>query len=187
MIFEDNFSRGDTKSGDRPWRDDLGNVRDKEELRELAKSWTASTWERFLEDTEPCKGKDSIDEVVIDPVVGEAIFSRQKLEDFMSGQTLKILPTLGATLRVALKALTPNQQRILIMKFWKGKSTSQIARELNLSRSTVKTLIERSIAKVRKNMLNLTADRSAEFPTSSSTLVSPQVEDDANDFQQIES
>jgi RNA polymerase sigma-70 factor, ECF subfamily len=53
-------------------------------------------------------------------------------------------------LHLALKELPPGRARVLTMHFLEGKTTGQIARELNLSASTIKTAKAKGLEDLRK-------------------------------------
>jgi len=55
----------------------------------------------------------------------------------------------------ALKDLAPGNQKVIKMYFLEGKSSGEIARELNLSRSTVNTQKYLGLAALRKKLLGL--------------------------------
>jgi RNA polymerase sigma-70 factor (ECF subfamily) len=57
-------------------------------------------------------------------------------------------------LRTALKALSPGNQKVIAMYFLEDKNTNEIARELNLHPSTVKTQKTRGLEALRKALLN---------------------------------
>ncbi|MBL7770028.1 MAG: sigma-70 family RNA polymerase sigma factor [Flavipsychrobacter sp.] len=57
-------------------------------------------------------------------------------------------------LRNALKALSPGNQKVITMYFLEDKNTNEIARELNLHPSTIKTQKTRGLEALRKLLLN---------------------------------
>jgi RNA polymerase sigma-70 factor (ECF subfamily) len=57
-------------------------------------------------------------------------------------------------LRTALKTLSPGNQIVITMYFLEDKNTNEIARELNLHPSTVKTQKTRGLEALRKLLLN---------------------------------
>lgn len=54
----------------------------------------------------------------------------------------------------ALKALSPGNQKVITMYFLEDKNTNEIARELNLHPSTVKTQKNRGLEALRKLLMN---------------------------------
>jgi RNA polymerase sigma factor (sigma-70 family) len=53
----------------------------------------------------------------------------------------------------AIKALSPGNQKVISMYFLEDKNTNEIARELNLHPSTVKTQKSRALEALRKLLL----------------------------------
>lgn len=56
-------------------------------------------------------------------------------------------------IHTALKDLSPANRRVIIMHYLEGKTTGQIARELNVHPSTVKTQKNRGLQALRKQLL----------------------------------
>ncbi|MCA6438767.1 MAG: sigma-70 family RNA polymerase sigma factor [Chitinophagaceae bacterium] len=57
------------------------------------------------------------------------------------------------TIHTALKDLSPANRKVIIMHYLEGKTTGQIARELNVHPSTVKTQKNRGLQALRKQLL----------------------------------
>lgn len=53
----------------------------------------------------------------------------------------------------ALEGLAPGNRRVITMHFIDGKTTGEIARELNLSRSTIKTQKTKGLEAMRKKLV----------------------------------
>lgn len=58
-------------------------------------------------------------------------------------------------IHTALKDLAPGNQQVIKMYFLEGKSSGEIAKELNLSRSTVKSHKAQGLAALRKKLLQI--------------------------------
>lgn len=56
-------------------------------------------------------------------------------------------------IHIALKDLSPANRKVIIMHYLEGKTTGQIARELNVHPSTVKTQKNRGLQALRKQLL----------------------------------
>lgn len=57
-----------------------------------------------------------------------------------------------AQLHEAMKDLSPGNRKVIYMHFIEGKTTNEIAKELNLSDSTIKTLKYRGLKALRKKL-----------------------------------
>jgi RNA polymerase sigma-B factor len=62
------------------------------------------------------------------------------------------------TLAVALKFLTPQEQRVLYLRFFQGLTQTEIARQLEISQMQVSRLLRRTLKVLRENLVSETGD-----------------------------
>ena len=56
------------------------------------------------------------------------------------------------TLQVAFKELTPQEQRVLYLRFFEGLTQTEIARQLEISQMQVSRLLRRTLKVMRENI-----------------------------------
>jgi RNA polymerase sigma-B factor len=57
------------------------------------------------------------------------------------------------TLAAALKHLTPQEQRVLYLRFFEGLTQTEIARQLEISQMQVSRLLRRTLRVLRENIV----------------------------------
>ena len=127
---------------DKPWLDQKGHALSDVELKLISKDWTQEIWEKYL---------DSIDVTLSDRQIGiqkyDVLAESMPHTCFEFSQTDADDETKDKIAKVLLK-LSPQQQKIIKMIFWEGRSERFIANELRVSRYTIKTLKKRSLRKL---------------------------------------
>jgi RNA polymerase sigma factor (sigma-70 family) len=130
------------KNQDKPWLDSKGHIISGEELKAISKDWDQLIWEKYL---------DSIDVTLSDRQIGlqkyDALAESMPHTCFEFSQTDADDETKDKIAQV-LEQLTPQQQKIIKMIFWEGRTERGIAKELRISRTTVQTLKKRSLRKL---------------------------------------
>jgi len=57
------------------------------------------------------------------------------------------------TLQAAFKDLTPQEQRVLYLRFFEGLTQTEIARQLDISQMQVSRLLRRTLKVLRENIV----------------------------------
>lgn len=114
------------------------------ELHEKAKTWGASTWEEFLSSTVDHRLQETLSEVK----------SIEELEDGYRANYQEIVSSAGSNpnlrrhVRSLLKRLTIRERLVIYSIFWQGKRQAEIARDLNIRRSSVRNYRDRALKKL---------------------------------------
>jgi RNA polymerase sigma factor (sigma-70 family) len=149
-----NFGNQKTKAvkKNKPWRDERGNLRSDDELRDLATQWAPSTWEAYLKDIGMGESVESSpeDEVLFAHPSREDIFSTENtLKEFVSELKIEYFPMLGKAFRKAIANLSERQHEILVLHFWKGLNQYEIAAQLGISQSAVSQQLVKVLSIIR--------------------------------------
>ncbi len=130
------------KNQDKPWLDCKGHVISDEELKAISKDWDQLIWEKYLE---------SLDVTLSDrqprPCDYDEMAEKMEHTCFEFSQTDADDETKDKITQL-FRQLSPQQQKILKMIFWEGRSERFIAQNLRVSRYTIKTLKKRSLKKL---------------------------------------
>lgn len=171
---EEERGRGNTTLN-KPWRNADGSIKDDDQIRSVAKHWSASTWEAYLSDINlGILTEDKHHEVLYDPLRSEDIFSESQLEEFISSLDLKHLPMLSQLLSKVTKRLSSRQQQILQLYFEKNKTITEIATELGIKKQPVITQMSRATTRLKSLLLKeLKKAGSKRLPTGESASVLP--------------
>lgn len=140
----------------KPWRDEKGNLKSDEELKEMATHWAPSTWEAYLHDIEMGENVESSpeDEVLFAHPNREDIFSSDNsLRNFISGMKIQYFPKLREALKQVRQVLSKQQHEIVILHFWEDLNQVQIAQKLEISPQQVFIQLERALGKIRTKIL----------------------------------
>lgn len=127
---------------DKPWLDEKGHLLSDHELKQISKDWNQEIWEKYLE---------SLDVGLSDrqshPKDYDEMAEKMEHTCFEFSQTDTDDETKDKIAKV-LVSLSPQQQTIIKMIFWEGRSERFIANKLRVSRYTIKTLKKRALRKL---------------------------------------
>ncbi|MGE3756117.1 MAG: RNA polymerase sigma factor [Pseudobdellovibrionaceae bacterium] len=131
---------------EKPWLNEKGHELSDYDLKEVSKNWDQETWERYLQYLDGTLSEQQIRPYDYDDMAEKMDFTCWTFSQSDADDDIKKF--VGAI----LKTLTRQQQRILKMTFWEGRSERFIADELRISRSTVKTLKKRVLKRLAKEL-----------------------------------
>ena len=144
-----------------PWLASDGELKSIEDIKNISKNWSAEIWEEYLktvevnphEDEVPLANGGSIESV-----------SEPGYASVLSDLTdKKSYPSLAAAMKKAFARLTPQEREIIELTCWQNLSSRQVAKHLNLARATVRTVMERGLHKIRRELT--THNHSSKIPT----------------------
>ena len=80
---------------------------------------------------------------------GDALYLMDQLSDSSDGDAMWLE---NIVLRDAMKRLTPREQNIIQLRFWRNKTQMEIAGEIGISQAQVSRLEKAALEKMRKQM-----------------------------------
>ena len=80
---------------------------------------------------------------------GDALYLMDQLADSSDGDAMWLE---NIVLRDAMKRLTPREQNIIQLRFWRNKTQMEIAGEIGISQAQVSRLEKAALEKMRKQM-----------------------------------
>lgn len=125
-----------------PWLNSKGQMLSDKKLKEISPRWDQDTWEKYLN--------------YLDGTLSEQQFHPNAYED-MSEKMEKSCWELTQSdadrdskslVNSLFRELSTHQRKILKMIFWEGRSERFVARELKLSRSTIKVIKRRALKRL---------------------------------------
>jgi RNA polymerase sigma factor (sigma-70 family) len=131
---------------EKPWLNEKGHAVSDHDLKELSKSWDQETWEKYLNSLDGTLSDQQLKPYEYDYLAENAELTCWDLSQSSADDQAKDF------VADLLKLLTPQQQRIIQMNFWEGRSERYIAEELRVSRNTVKTLKKRVLRKLARHL-----------------------------------
>ncbi len=157
------FTEAVTANRAKPWLDVHGHPIDDDTLRIKSKTWGQETWDDYLKSVETPLRETLISDL-----------NYQTAAD-LNGPYLTLLnsgdrnssPSLGS----ALASLTTRQAQIVEAIFWRDTSERTLARQLNLSRSSIKVTKKRALQKIERALLGATDSNSTKCPRTAKSLV----------------
>jgi hypothetical protein len=127
----------------RPWLDPKGKVYCNETIKEISKSWDAETWELYLQQTVDVERSEN--EVLLDKY-------QQLLEEVSEGvrwSSCTVPQHVITQIHLALRALAPQQKKIIAGSFWDGLSERELAEKLQIAKTTVNESKKISLSKIK--------------------------------------
>lgn len=131
---------------EKPWLNEKGHALSEHDLKEASKGWDQETWEKYLNSLDGTLSEQQLKPYEYDYLAESAELTCWDLSQSSAEEEGK-----GFVANL-LKLLTPQQQRIIQMNFWEGRSERYIAEELRVSRNTVKTLKKRVLRKLARHL-----------------------------------
>ena len=132
---------------EKPWLNEAGQERDTEELKTICHSWDEETWESYLK----WKETPQVELPLHNPLWAENLSTEDFVGLLFGLHEKKDYPLFGKiVIRQALNKLTHRQRTIIRMHFWDGKNKAAIARELGISRRSIRVSMEQGLKKMRK-------------------------------------
>lgn len=131
---------------EKPWLNKKGHALSEHDLKEVSKDWDQETWEKYLNSLDATLSDQQLKPYEYDYLAENAELTCWDLSQSSADNEAK---DFVANL---LKLLTPQQQIIIQMNFWEGRSERYIAEELRVSRNTVKTLKKRVLRRLARHL-----------------------------------
>lgn len=134
----------------KPWLGSNGNPKSDIVLKEECKTWTPNVWEEYLETLEV-----DLKEAYLEKPESINNFSESEIRGFFQDvltkqEDLKRFPLLQELLHSSLSALSPRESQVLRLRYWEMFNQTETAEALGLSRSSVRTLENRSLKKIKE-------------------------------------
>lgn len=165
----------DSNIESKPWLDPNGRIYSDDALKEVSKNWDAPTWERFLAETIDCPQREIVqsnEERLID----EYFTGDEKLDEMPRNELHDLIRQL------IRRHLTIQQQSVIRMIYWQGRSEREIAEILGINKGRVPTIKRQSLSKLRRLLEN----RVGVFPMGrSNTQTSSQGETEDEDASEV--
>ena len=134
------------KSQLKPWLNGDGSVKSDAELRKEGRQWPPSVWEDYLATLEVRRKED----IVLPPSVMDK-FSSQKHIRALFAMT-DDHPLLKLVLNTCVHKLTPKQRRVIVSRYWHGKSITEIAKEVGISKQAVSKTTHKALTNLKASM-----------------------------------
>lgn len=155
MGFEQNWSEEkseDCKTEDlctevaKPWLDSQGNIQSDSALKEISKSWSADTWEKFLSQTVDVEQSETI----LSPLAFENLTAIDPSTVWSSDSTSNFPQPFHQAVQKSLRLLTSQQLRVIKLVYWKDQSIRDCAKIMGVGRSLVSRQKWNSIRKLKR-------------------------------------
>ena len=138
------------KSQLKPWLNEDGSIKNDVELREALQQCPPSVWREYLTTLEGGRKEElapnpyTINDVSTEECV-DVMFS-------MAGEEKHHL--LKTSLNACIRKLPPKQRQAIISYYWDGKTITEIAAHMGVSKQAVSKNMKAALAKLRVNLIN---------------------------------
>ena len=121
-----------------------------EEIKKECQSWTADEWDKYLKNTVDVPLSESFLNNAVD---SEYLTNEEYQLGFVDALQKEHFPELEKFLHLAIAELSSTQRKIIYRSFWKGKSLSEQAFELSLTKQAVHGSKQRALEKLSKQII----------------------------------
>lgn len=137
-----------SNSQQKPWLNDDGSIKSDAELREAGQNWPQSVWREYLATLEVGRRE-------------EYVLSSSEMDTFSAEGCAGLLFSMASEerhhlLKVALNAcileLTPRQRDIVIARYWKGKTITEIASATGTSKQSVSKTMKKALSEIKMHL-----------------------------------
>ena len=130
-----------------PWLDKNGTPKSDEEIKKVSPFWSKGTWEDYLSTLD----KQQEEYLFNNPKAVENLSAKECAKFIMSiDMAKKGLDRIKILAKICLHELSQRELEVLKKIFFEKKSERQIAKELGISRNSIKTLKYRGIRKIKQ-------------------------------------
>lgn len=130
-----------------PWLQQNGKPTPDEHLKTLTPKWSAELWERYLSWFESQTGARA--ESILDSRKYDRICESEEESIFSTYAQFCADDELKEKISKFLLRLTPQQQRVIEMIFWDGRSERYVAEHLSINQKSVHRLKLRALSKIK--------------------------------------
>ena len=133
----------------KPWPDENGQQYLDWKLKEVFHTWDQKTWDEFLKETVEVPQRESVFQY------GHDIedYSQEEHKKFCQDiGKIKARPFFADALAGLIRSLSQREGIIVKMAFRQEVSHAEIAKSLNLDRSTVYRINKRALSKIKENL-----------------------------------
>lgn len=129
----------------KPWMDENGNTLEDTTLKEVSRGWSAETWSAYLDSRENRSHEENecniADLSIIDDLGVAGLSALQSSADHLSDELLD-------DVKCAIEKLPKRERFAIEEEFYLGKSQRCVARELGISRASVRKIRKKSFRKL---------------------------------------
>lgn len=135
------------RNQERPWLDSNEDILSDESIKNISVCWTTEIWERFLDETVSSGVRESqITDEAFDKILESNI---EPL--FSTSSNSKLDPEIVKHIhQIRSHKLTPNQRQVIDLTFWNDLPERDIADKMEICRSAVIALRNRSLNKFKR-------------------------------------
>ena len=126
-----------------PWLNAKGHGLSDKELKEVSQHWDQETWNKYLDSLDHGLSEQQLNPYDYDDIAEKMEFSCWEFSQSDADDQSKHL------IKKICKKLSPQQKKIIEMTFWHGRSERFIAKELKISRNTIKTFKKRALLQIK--------------------------------------
>ena len=123
----------------------------KRQLKVQSKFWTDAKWESYLKTLETPRN-----EALLEHASSIEQFSSGRTPwDFIASPAPSVDEQAARHLRSAIKTLSPQERKVIRLKFWRGLFPVAISRRLKISEAAVRIYLTRALDKIERKMATL--------------------------------
>ena len=147
------------KSQLKPWLNEDGSVKSDAEIRKVGRQWPPSVWQKYLATLEVRREE----EVVLPPSEMDALSTEAHISlmfAMASGEKHKLL---NVVLDACIRELTPRQRSLIVGRYWEGKTITEMAANMGVSKQTTSKTMKKALANLKANFTNPSFQRKVIF------------------------
>ena len=147
------------KSQLKPWLNEDGSVKSDAKIRKAGKNWPSSVWEKYLSTLEVGRREED----VLSPAEMDALPTEAHISVMFAMASGEKHQMLSVVLDACIRELTPRQRSIIVGHYWEGKTITEMAANMGVSKQTVSKTMKKALANLKANFTNPSFQRRVIF------------------------
>ena len=147
------------KSQQKPWLNEDGSVRSDTEIRKAGQDWPSSVWEAYLSTLEVGRREED----VLSPAEMDALPTEAHISVMFAMASGEKHQMLSIVLDACIRELTPRQRSLIVGHYWEGKTITEMAANMGVSKQTVSKTMKKALANLKANFTNPSFQRRVIF------------------------
>ena len=155
------------KSQLKPWLNEDGSVKSDAEIRKAGQQWPPSVWQKYLATLEVERRKE---DSVLPPYEMDMFSAEERISLVFSMAEEESYPLFKVVLNACIRELTPRQRNVIIGRYWKGKTITEIAASTGVSKQAVSKTMQKAMKNLKANLTDISFQRRVIFVHKMTTL-----------------
>lgn len=143
----------------KPWLNKDSSVKSDAALRKAGQNWPSSVWEAYLSTLEVGRREED----VLSPAEMDALPTEAHISVMFAMASGEKHQLLNVVLDACIRELTPRQRSLVVGRYWEGKTITEMAANMGVSKQTISKTMKKALANLKANFTNPSFQRRVIF------------------------